>query len=83
MPSGTHLRIKTVQIFFNSNCIFGFKFLAKDSTLLWKIGYTTATSCGIETIELEDNEVIIGVNAKLFPNKQAAYTDFQFIVGRE
>ena len=77
------MKIKTVQIYYNSNCIFGFKFFAKDSTLLWKIGYTTASSCDVETVELEDNEVIIGVVAKLHPDKQSAYTDFQFKLGKE
>ena len=67
MPEGAHLNIRSVHIYYYyGGGIGGFKFFNKDKSLLWDIGYTPSDSdLDVETVELEDNEVIIGVKAKL------------------
>ena len=81
MPEGAHLNIRSVHIYYDG-CVYGFKFFNKHNSLLWEIGYTTDSYYKVETVELEDNEVIIGVKAKLYPGDQSWYTDFQFRIGR-
>jgi hypothetical protein len=50
------------------NCIRGFYFFDKDGALLWEIGETAWTSSlKKETVMLKENEVIVGVVAKLVP----------------
>ncbi len=56
-------------------CIRGFSFFDKDGALLWKIGKTWL-GWSKETVELAENEVIVGVAAKLWMKEQSAYTDF-------
>ena len=83
MPEGAHLNIRSVHIYYrDGNWIGGFKFYNKHNSLLWEIGFTTGSSLKVETVELEDNEVIIGVKAKLTPGWQSLYTDLQFLIGR-
>ena len=73
MPDGAHRKIRSVKINYSSY-IRGFNFFDKDGTLLWKIG-SILPWFKVETVELAENEVIIGVVAKIrFP---AWYTDFQ------
>ena len=81
MPEGAHLNIRSVHIYHGSG-ICGFKFKNKHNSLLWEIGYTTWSGLNVETVELEDNEVIIGVKAKLCVGYQSVYTDLQFLIGR-
>ena len=78
------MRIKSVGIYYNEYGydITGFKFFSKDKSLLWDIGHTTASSLKVETVELEDNEVIFGVVAKLYTTYQSLHSDFQFRIGR-
>ena len=76
MPEGAHKRIKSVDIIYNNNrCIYGFQFFDKENKFIWQIG---TTGSNVETVVLADNEVIIGVVAKLFPGVKSAYSDFQF-----
>ena len=83
MPEGAHLNIRSVHIYyFNGDHIGGFKFYNKHKSLLWEIGDTTDSYLKVETVELEDNEVIIGVKAKLYDEWQSKYTDLQFLIGR-
>ena len=83
MPEGAHLNIRSVHIYYlDGYNIVGFKFYNKHNSLLWEIGFTTRSDLKVETVELEDNEVIIGVKAKLHPECQSAYSDLQFLIGR-
>jgi hypothetical protein len=74
MPEGGHKRIKSIDIIYSHNrMIYGFQFFDKDNTFIWQIG---KTGSNVETVVLSDNEVIVGIVAKLFPGLQSAYTDF-------
>jgi hypothetical protein len=77
MPN--HLRIKKVEIYY-SGFLTGFKFFAKNKELIWTIG-NTDSRLFVDTVVLSDNEVIIGVAAKVQPDYQSCYTDFQFQIG--
>jgi hypothetical protein len=44
---------------------------------IYKIGLTIP-GWDVETVLLAENEVIVGVKAKLHPDWQSVYTDFQF-----
>ena len=57
--------------------IKGFSFFDKDGKRLYKIGWIDS-SYDKETVVLEENEVIVGVVAKLRKPWQSLYTDFQF-----
>ena len=63
IPADALKKIRSVTIHF-SDRISGFSFFDKDKKLLWKIGYTTSV-LEKETVVLEENEVIVGVFAKL------------------
>ena len=52
MPQGAHLKIRSVEIYYYDGTIRGFKFLNKDNSLLWDIGYTTNPDLSFETVEL-------------------------------
>ena len=82
MPMGALLNIRSVHIYHNGYGVYGFKFFNKHNSLLWEIGFTTDSSLKAENVYLEDNEVIIGVKAKLLPTCQSLYSDFQFLIGR-
>ncbi len=66
-------RIRSVDIFHSKCLIVGFQFFDLQLRLIFEIGNTNS---GFETVVLADNEVIIGVVARLC--EQAIYTDFQF-----
>ncbi len=74
MPAGCHSKIRSVKIY-HSDAIFGFSFFDKEGALLWKIG-STRSDLKTETVLLEENERIIGVEAKLYPGYQSAYSDW-------
>ncbi len=76
MPEILHKMIRSVNIHYNDEYITGFSFLDKDGVLLWKIGMTYPGVKTAETVVLEDNEVIVGVVAKLLKGCQSVYTDF-------
>jgi hypothetical protein len=83
MPTNAHLRIKTVLIFYvNSLFVCGFQFFDNQNKIIWEIGYTNQFLDAKKTVILEDNEVIIGVVAKLVFGLQSAYTDFQFQIAK-
>jgi hypothetical protein len=77
MPARCHNRIRLVRIHYG-DCIRGFSFFDKEGALLWKIGETTDSYLKVETVLIGDNEVIIGVVAKLLPSLQSIYSDLQF-----
>ncbi len=64
LPADALNKIRSVTIYYWT-CIHGFSFFDKDGALLWKIGYTDPEFEG-ETVVLEENEVIVGVVAKLY-----------------
>jgi hypothetical protein len=76
MQADAHNKIRSVTIhyYYCLHYICGFCFFDKDGALLWKIGYTGSKL--EETVMLEENEVIVGVVAKLYPDWQSLYTDF-------
>ncbi len=75
IPAETLHKIRSVTIHYYINeCIGGFSFFDKDGTLLWKIGWTWP-SLNLETVLLDENEMIIGVQAKLYNGYQSDYTE--------
>ena len=74
-------KIKTIDLFLNQKCLFGFKFYDKNKKQIFQIGYTADQKLIVETEVLADNEVIFGVVAKVYPGYQSVYTDFQFQIG--
>jgi hypothetical protein len=61
IPADALHKIRSVTIYyFGSIC--GFSFFDKDGALLWKIGFTLL-EYDKETVMLEENEAIVGVNA--------------------
>ncbi len=73
IPADALKKIRSV-IINNNEYIYGFSFFDKDRALLWSIGNTYVSKK--ETVVLEENEVIVGVVAKLYPSYQSLYTDF-------
>ena len=60
-------------------CGFSFYFGFRSE---WKIGKTAIGQTVKETIDISDNEVIVGFKAKSSPECPAAYTEWQFITAR-
>jgi hypothetical protein len=76
IPANAIKKIRRVNIhFFGYHYITGLSFFDKGKKLLWKIGYINSR-LDVETVVLEENEVIVGVSAKLHPDFQSSYTDF-------
>jgi len=73
IPAGALKRIRSVAIHRGWRYIEGFSFFDKDRTLLWEIGWGDYEK---ELVLLEENEVIVGVVAKLWKNGKRGYTDF-------
>ncbi len=82
MPERSHKKIRSVNIHYGS-CIHGFSFLDKEGTLLWEIGDTDSDWDDVDTVLLAENEVIVGVVAKLSSVCQSSYTSFQFQIAAE
>ena len=80
IPAEALNKIRSVTIHYWGT-IIGFSFFDKDGALLWKIG-GTASVLKKETVEIAENERIIGVKAKLDPKWQSCYTDWQFQIGK-
>ncbi len=76
LPEGSHKMIRSVRIHYTW-CIYGFSFLDKEGALLWVIG-NTHSWFEVKTVLIADNEVIVGVVAKLTSVYQSVYTHFQF-----
>ena len=80
MIQEAHKRIKTVDVYYGFS-IFGFKFFDNCHTLIFEIG-KIASGMGVETVVIEDDEMIVGVVAKIWGEYKSAYTDFQFQIAR-
>ncbi len=77
IPASALNKIRSVNIYYWPNdSIFGFSFFDKDGAILYKIGWIEGPSHRLETVLLKENEVIVGVVAKLHPHVQTCYTDF-------
>ncbi len=81
IPADAIKRTRSVTIHYDPHLIAGFSFFDKDGALLWKIG--RAYREGVETVVLAENEVIVGVVAKLHCDYQSMYTDLQFQIALE
>ncbi len=66
LPADALNKIRSVIIHYY-NIIKGFSFFDKDGAPLWKIGYYSDDWLKHETVLLAENEVIVGVVAKLYP----------------
>ncbi len=73
IPKKALKKIRSVTIHY-FNCIGGFSFFDKDGALLWKIGCTLPGLIK-GTVVLAENEVIVGVVAKLYEDWQSVYTN--------
>jgi hypothetical protein len=84
MPADAHNKIRSVTIYYRpKESIGGFSFFDKDGALLWKHGFTyVGSGFSKETVEIAENERIIGVKAKLFSGWQSIYSDWQFQIGK-
>ncbi len=82
IPADALNKIRSVTIYYQNDRIWNFKFFDKDGALLWKIG-SIDDGFYKETVVLAENEVIVGVVAKLFPGYQSLYTDLQFQIALE
>ncbi len=75
MPA--QMRVKSVEIYYGVT-IMGLQFYDRDNNFAFEIGYTTSMYFKVKTVVLENNEVIIGVVAKLYAAVQFSSTNFQF-----
>jgi hypothetical protein len=75
IPKDALKKIKRVTIHYNYICISGFSFFDKDGALLWMHGDTGYFGFKKETVQIAENEVIVGVVAKLVPGRLSQYTD--------
>ncbi len=82
IPEGSHKMIRLVRIHYYPSVITGFSFFDKDDSLIWEIGNTESEDCVFDTVMIDENEVIVGVVAKLCPGFQSLYSDLQFRVAR-
>ncbi len=65
IPVNALNKIRRVAIYYEE-CIYGFSFFDKDGALLWEVGWAYG-GFKEETVVLAENEVIVGVVAKLRP----------------
>ncbi len=65
IPADAINKIRSVKIYHNKCYIWGFEFFDKYGALLRKIGSINQDIC-YETVELTENEVLVGVVAKLY-----------------
>ena len=75
IPADALNKIRSVTIHYDNHCIRGFSFFDKDGALLWEIGFIDS-DLDWETVVLEENEVVVGVVAKLYQGCQSVYSDF-------
>ena len=80
IPADSHKKIKSINIYrhqFDLERVGGFQFFDREHNTIFRIG-VTYSSCLEKTVVLTDNEVIIGVKAKLIKEWRSSYSDFQF-----
>ena len=79
MPEKAALVIRSIDIFF-SGAIRGFAFYDANHTQLFKIGTLSNLECS--TVEIHEDEVIVGVVARLYEEFESCYTDFRFEISK-
>ena len=68
-------RITAVTIYYDQFTIYGFRFHLSDGSE-WCIGYVDVVYlCATVTVNIADNEVIVGFKSKSDPNCQTIYTE--------
>jgi len=73
-----HKKIRAVEIYY-TECVYGFRFLDRDNKVIFRIGYTGLDyGTKVLVVPISSQELIIGVQCKLFKDYQTLYTDFQF-----
>ncbi len=77
LPQNT--RITAVTIYHYYNCINGFRFHLSDGSN-WDIGHVHGSRS--VTVDIADNEVIVGFKAKSHPKCPAVYVEWQFITAQ-
>ncbi len=77
LPKNKRITKVTINHF---GCIRGFRFHLSDGSN-WDIGYVELDLRGV-TVDIPDNEVIVGFKAKSTPACQAYYVEWQFITAR-
>ncbi len=79
IPKKALKKIRSVNIHYFNRSIVGFSFFDKDGWPLFRIG-TTTTRAGYRKsiVLLKENEVIVGVVAKLCGVRLSRYSDIQF-----
>ena len=70
-----------VKIFYSLGCLNGFKFYDSGDKLVFKIGQTKSEYSS-KNFSIAADECIIGFKANVHPASQAAYKNFQFIIGK-
>ncbi len=70
-------RITAVTIYYG-NLIIGFRFHLSDGSN-WDIGYVGGY---MQTVDIAENEVIVGFKSKSHPDCPAIYTEIQFLTMR-
>ncbi len=72
-------KIIKVTVYYNQ-IIYGFRFHLSDGSN-WDIGWI-GDHTGTVTVNIADNEVIVGFNSKSHPNCPAWYVEWQFITAQ-
>ena len=72
-------KITAVTIYYSLR-IDGFRFHLSDGSN-WDIGYVADETVTV-TVEIADNEVIVGFKAKSYPRCPACYVEWQFITAQ-
>ncbi len=73
-------RITKVTIYYNQ-IIFGFRFHLSDGSD-WDIGTVRYSDYDTQTVDIADNEVIVGFKATSHPRGPAYYVEWQFITAQ-
>ncbi len=73
-------KITAVTIYYDS-IIGGFRFHLSDGSS-WDIGWIEGGNILTVTIDIADNEVIVGFKAKSHPDCPAMYVEWQFITAQ-
>ncbi len=79
LPEGAAVSSIDIYYYTTNPRVRGFEFFDKKHTLIMKIGSIAGPK---QTVVLADNEVIIGVIAKLVSGNQSLYSNFQFQIGK-
>jgi hypothetical protein len=79
MPERAHMLIKRVSVSYSvaGNYVVGFIFKDRENKTIFEIGDLNGS---FVDVNLDDDEQIVGVKARLLPNFRSVYTDYQFII---